>query len=483
MNLRIIKYYIALLFIFFSWVSFASASVFINEVQVSPTGERFIELYSSDSSQSLTGWSIKRKSSSGIEYSLVSAGRLEGKSFSNSNYFLLVNEDDYIGSITPDAVWAKSNSFSNNNTILLFNSNGDLVSKVGYGEASDCDEICPSNPSTDKSLQRISSTNWIISSPTPGETNQNTDEEENDGGEDTTDDSTITTSIKDEPAILKITTKIISPKIVVARTPFSFNSLTTTNRGETYVVGKWIWNFGDGMISEVGESGPYEYLYEYPGEYALNLSYFNNSFSLTPEATDKIIIKVVESEVYISGVGNSEDPYIEIENKSKYEVNLSNWIVTAGTHYFKIPDGTILLPDKKIKLSPKITGFTSLDLGSIIITNPNKFVVATYPTQTKKLVSKKSEVTSVTKYNNSILPVDNLQNNSLQEDSQVINLNDLGASASGAKINISNTVYSLAGLLIIIGLGITSFLLIKKKNNISDYVEKEIRAEDMTIIE
>jgi len=483
MSIKIIKYYIVLLIIFFSWVSLANADVIINEVQLSPTGERFVELYNQDSSQSLTGWSIKRKTASGTEYPLVSASRLEGKSIQADGYFLLVNENDYVGSVTPDATWAKSYNLASDNTIYLYNQNGIVVSKVGWGEASDCEGTCIPNPTSGQSIQRISSTSWGSASPTPGEENVLSSEEEtnNENLTDTTDDTEDTTSSnsnskKDIPEFLKITTQIIIPKIITAQIPFSISSLTTTNRGETHAVGRFVWNFGDGMVSEVRESSPFTYSYEYPGEYALTLSYFDSTFSKVADATDKIIVKVVPSEIYISGVGNYVDPYVEIGNKSNYEIILSNWIVKGGARYFVIPVGTTILPNKKIKLSPKITGFTGGDIKSVVITDPNKEITATYPIVTSKSIQKNLQVNK--NINNTILPENNLQKNS-----QVINLNDLGASAQNGGIDISNSVYPFVGLLLVIGLGVTSFLLIKKKDNNADYIEREIRAEDMTIIE
>jgi len=302
--------------------------------------------------------------------------------------------------------------------------------------------------------------------------------------EDSDSSSTSSSSSSSEvvSAVLKITTKIISPKIVVEGIPFSLSSLTTTNRGETYAVGKFVWNFGDGMKSEVRKSSPFNYIYDYPGEYVLALSYFDNSFNEIADATDRLIIKVIPSDVYISSVGNDIDPYIELENKSKYEVVLSDWIITGGEHSFVFPSGTTIMQGNKIKLSPKITGFTGGDLKYVVVTNPNKEIITTYPIEKKKIIYKSSPISSVV-YNDSNITTSNTKDIPLLEDSQVINLNDLSASVEDAKINVSNSAYPFIGLLVIIVLGIVSFLFIKKKNKTKDYVENEIRPEDMTIIE
>ena len=281
------------------------------------------------------------------------------------------------------------------------------------------------------------------------------------------------------PTILRTTTKIISPKIVVARVPFNISSLTTTNTNKVYNVGNFVWNFGDGMVSKIGTSVPFEYTYEYPGEYVLTLSYYDSYFSKTPDAADRIIVKVIPSDIYISSIGNDLDPYIEIENKSTSEIILSNWIVTAGFHYFTFPEGTNLLPGKKIKLSPKITGFVGSDLSLITISNPSKEIVATYPVKTQRAqYGKVLQIKRDTQEDNLAIK------NNLQNDSQTINLNSFDSNTENSSINIHNSIiYYLLVLFGVIIVGIASFLLVKKQKEPKDYVEKGISASDMTIIE
>jgi hypothetical protein len=213
----------------------------------------------------------------------------------------------------------------------------------------------------------------------------------------------------------------------------------------------------------------------------LTLSYFDNSFSKIPVATDRITIKVIPSEVFISLVGTDKDPFIELENKSSYEIILSNWILIAGTHHFIIPEGTTILPNKKIKLSPKITGFVGEDIGSVVIVNPSKEIMATYPALIKKPIPKISSSSGVT-YNNPISTIVTPPDDSLSENSQIINLNDMEASAGKSGVNIPSSAYPFIGLFIVIGIGIASFVIMKK-NQVRDYIDERIRAEDMTIVE
>jgi hypothetical protein len=71
----------------------------------------------------------------------------------------------------------------------------------------------------------------------------------------------------------------------------------------------------------------------------------------------------------------------------------------------------------------------------------------------------------------------------INEDSNIINLNNLGASAINShKINFSNYAYWGLGVIIIIG--ITSVLLLRLKNKDEiGYLEDDIRAEDIRIME
>ena len=478
-----------MLVVFFSWVGIANASLEITEIMYDPEGtdanREWIEIKNTGISSvdltekvgKYTRWRFFKGPDN--NYQLFS---FDGsKEILPGGYAIIASDPSYFKIDWPnfgDVIFDSTN-FS------LTGSSTD----IGIKDTSDDSSFSPINYIPDpnannngNSLQLRGSV-WKAAIPTPGIANSSNTNSSDNSSEDNTVDETIDSIpvVNNTSEIFKITTKIISPKIVTAGIPFSLSSLTTTNRGETYAVGKFVWNFGDGMIREVMQSNPFEYVYEYPGEYVLTLSYYDSIFSIKPDAIDKMTIKIIPSGINISSVGTTSDPFIEIENKSTYEIILSNWVVTAGTHYFIIPEGTTLLPNKKIKLSPKITGFVGEDIKSVIIANPNKEIIATYPTEIKKPIQKISSVNKTT--NSNLIPADNSQDDVLLKDSQIINLNDLGANAKETGINIPNSTYPIIGLLVVIGLGIASFLLIKKRRDIEDYVEKGIRAEDMTIIE
>lgn len=70
-----------------------------------------------------------------------------------------------------------------------------------------------------------------------------------------------------------------------------------------------------------------------------------------------------------------------------------------------------------------------------------------------------------------------------QYNREVVNLNDIKTTIPKNKINIPISFYPYFGLVIIIGLGIASFLIFKNKFKNDEEVEKELTAKDIKIIE
>jgi|GEM_PF-3055323 len=65
------------------------------------------------------------------------------------------------------------------------------------------------------------------------------------------------------------------------------------------------------------------------------------------------------------------------------------------------------------------------------------------------------------------------------KEQEIINLNNFPSD----DFNIYNPIYPFLALFVLIGLGIISFLIVKKRYSNNDYLENKIRPEDITIIE
>jgi len=161
-------------------------AILINEIQIAgqTAKDEFIELYNPNSFDvDLVGFSLKRKTSSGVESNLVSAGSFVGTILAGG-YFLIapqVNDDgspSYMGSVTPNLYYSgKTYSIALNNTVLFYDKNGSLQDKVGFGTASDFEAAVALNPDDGKSISRTTGTDTednsedfvVLDTPTPGQ--------------------------------------------------------------------------------------------------------------------------------------------------------------------------------------------------------------------------------------------------------------------------------------------------------------------------
>ena len=441
--------------IFFFGFKLASASVIINEIQLSPTDGRFIELYNSDSSSvDLTGWYIQRKTLTGTTFSsLVSNPNFENKSIGANGYFLISrssmeNADIILSNLT----------LTESNTIQIKNSAGEVVDKVAYGDA---DESVAANPSEGQSIQRNSSNSWTISSPTPrvensssGNNNTNNTGEENDNTDTgTNEESSSDSNTTEETTIIKNPTmkaKILTKTLAFVGQPLEFNSSIIGYSNENVVLGKIFWNFGDGTsFEQINNFSKFNHFYFYEGEYPVSMEYYSNQFSDTPDAVNKIIIKVVPMTVSISKVGDAKDFFIELTNNSNYEINISKWTLNANGKVFVFPKNSVIMSKKAVIISGKITGFIKIDYNSSftqeeIIAKPIKTVVKTYATEEK------------------IEDVKDLVDNQIQDeilDQAQITGNDLSATALlGDTENKDTNNYLFFGifgaLIVLVGIGV-----------------------------
>ncbi len=195
------------------------------------------------------------------------------------------------------------------------------------------------------------------------------------------------------------------------------------------------------------------------------------------------------------------NPYIEVENKSNIELDLSGWRVRGVTHTASITDGTILLPSKKLKLSPRVTAMTFADIQTVALLNPSGVVVSTYP---EKAVEAKSASTTSAKEveeesGTQSTDTDDTGKSAttkvvlgIKKAAPVVNLNTLTASAAGAipsEDKESDTkkspspLYPYLGFFAVLIVGASVTIVLQKKGLGSLSEEGLINAEDITILD
>lgn len=122
-----------------STIPAAPPTILISEVMVGSSasaGYEFIEIYNYGSGLlDLTGWAIKKKSSSGSESSLISASRLQGKTVAPGKYMLLAHEEEYTGPVSADVLWPKSYTLAyTNNAVVVYDSSGQVADQASWAE-------------------------------------------------------------------------------------------------------------------------------------------------------------------------------------------------------------------------------------------------------------------------------------------------------------------------------------------------------------
>lgn len=490
MHLKKIQHYIILGFIFFTCFHTAQAAIKINEVMYNSEGADvdWVEIYNPDStpinipdlnlyiSNSTSNHSIKKYSGEAV--------------LSQGDYAVIVptSEASDFASKWAEVANLFTASFSLPNkadgssaTVSINNGDKDSpLTSISY-------DISMGANGDGNSLQNIDSS-WVAETPTPGEVNKTSGTASGGGGGGTASSSSSSSSSTIQNEIPRIIIpKIITPSVVFAKTPIIIKSLITTNKNETLNIGRFSWNFGDGMVEDEYNTNKVNHTYVYPGNYVVVLDYYEYRYSPEPDVTTQLTIKVMSPQVVISSVGDSDDPYVEIQNKSKYEMNLSNWIIRAGVNTFVIPKNTIIQANNKLRFSKNSTGFSAPNVKFVILENSKGTSFSVYPE--KKIVTPKKYTKTISKSKRKILTTSNnitskVDSSSDSSPNKIIDLNNLSASAGSSKVSTTKNIYPYLGLVGVIILGILGILFSKKKTiNDADELDNEIRSEDIKIIE
>jgi len=143
----------------------AAQTIFVTEIMAGSSissGDEFIEIYNyGNAPVDLTGWSIKKKSSTGSESSLVAMSRLEGKIVPVGKYFLITHEGGYTGAVSADVMWPASYSLAyTNNSITIYNASGAVIDQVSWVEI-------PKDKSYARSSMDISAGFGVVDVPNP----------------------------------------------------------------------------------------------------------------------------------------------------------------------------------------------------------------------------------------------------------------------------------------------------------------------------
>jgi hypothetical protein len=169
--------------------------ILISEIQIEGKND-FVEIFNpNEADVNLTGWYLQRKTENAADFSTYASHNLfSGKIIKAKDYFLLANaSSSFLAQATT------TNPLTENNALALKNPNGDIVDKVGWGNAPEYESAATVNPTATATIGRKwSSTTEVYidtdnnyldfeaQNPTPGFENQSVPTESATGSEATT---------------------------------------------------------------------------------------------------------------------------------------------------------------------------------------------------------------------------------------------------------------------------------------------------------
>ena len=353
----------------------------------------------------------------------------------------------------------------NNTTDILSIINGEEINSVNYNK-----ELGANGDGN--SLQLISGS-WVASSPTPGKTNSASNQTVTTTTETLTVPSNSSTTIQEEKELMKqnIIVSAGGNKNVVVGAETLFSGTALGLERTPLKNAQYLWNFGDG---DTGEGQNVLHNYQYPGEYMIVMNVSSGVYM----ASDRVVVKAFPAEIIISLV-DDENGFVELHNKSGYELDLSWWKIKSGDNSFAFPKDTIILANKKLTLPSKITGLYYLNLNQTYLLYPNGEIVHqynpinSYNSDYVAPVVVKPAVNYVQVENN--LPV----NESLENENQMASVNfALGEKTDTDLFN--KWTFSLGGLILT---SIVGVMFTKRINGEVVGTDESLKPEDFKIIE
>src|SRR3989339_577324 len=324
-----------------------------------------------------------------------------------------------------------------------------------------------------KETMQWDGSSWITATSTPGAENQVSE----DNGEEEQTEDTVTGSsgsskkaeTKEPETPLVNKTKITAQIPAFVGLPVQFKASNTVSDKSC---GKYSLNFGDGNSLETEKTFPipekFSHIYYYPGEYIVTLECYESYLSAEPDSSDKIIVKVISSEIVISKIGDAKDFFIEISNNAPFEADISGWVLISYQNKFVFPKNTIIKSKNKIIVSPKTTNFSILDKETLKLIDSEGETVLDYSFTKPIRISAK---------NSAPLKVSMTKDYNLSENDTNINVpvstgvslggpvDNLLAGAIKSDVNTGNNIkYGIFGLFALLGVGTSTAYFIRNRN-------------------
>ncbi|MHB1163497.1 MAG: helix-hairpin-helix domain-containing protein, partial [Minisyncoccota bacterium] len=169
------------------------------------------------------------------------------------------------------------------------------------------------------------------------------------------------------PPPATLTVKMSGDQTAILEVPLRLSARVTAKGGATDPSARIVWSFGDGSS---GEGSAVEKIYRYAGTYVVKAMATDGAAS----AEDEIVVSAKPALVRIVTVSGDG---ITIANDASERLDLSGWRLTSDVGFFRIPEGTLLLPNASVLFPSSITNLPiALDA---TLAYPDGVVAARYP--------------------------------------------------------------------------------------------------------
>jgi len=343
---------VAILLFTIPWI--VNATVVINEVAwmggPASASDEWIELYNDGADAvALAGWKLAAEDGA----PLVS---LSGSIPAGGFYIMERTDDESAPGVTADKIY--TGDLANTGETLKLLDKDTVVVDIVIG-GSNWGSIGGNNTTKD-TPQRQPDSAWLTGMPTPKATNATTSSDTGSvaGASTSTTSSTVKKSVTTGGYKQVVFAYAGEDLATIAGGDVLFEGYAVTDKNIRISAARYRWAFGDGSQ---GKGKERLHTYYEPGTYIGVLTVYGDN----QKHKDKVIVTVLPADVRIKTISTGAKGFIEIENRSSSDVDLSRWHLFVdyargkkSRETFTIPEDTIIMASSSVRFSNRITKLT-----------------------------------------------------------------------------------------------------------------------------
>ncbi len=338
---------VAILLFTIPWI--ASAAVVINEIAwmggPASASDEWLELYNDGADAvSLAGWKLAAEDGA----PLIS---LTGSIPAGGFYIMERTDDDSVPGVVADKIY--TGDLANVGETLKLLDNDTVVVDTVIG-GSNWSSIGGNNTTKD-TPQRQPDATWLTGISTPKAMNTTTASETGTVAGTSTTSTTIKKSVTTGGYKQVVFAYAGEDLSAIAGADVLFQGYAVSDKNIRIPIARYQWSFGDGSR---GKGEERLHTYHEPGTYIGVLTVYGDH----QKHKDKVIVTVLPANVSVKTISMGEKGYIEIENRSSSDVDLSRWHLFVeyargkkSRERFTIPEDTIIMASSSVRFSNRVT--------------------------------------------------------------------------------------------------------------------------------